>query len=98
MRRAVTVDAPVSRAVLSVCGLGFYRFFLNGRELTKGRLAPYISNPDHDLYYDEYDLTAELGEGRSVLGFMLGNGFLNSVGGFIWSFQLAPWRSSFCSK
>lgn len=94
MRRSFVVDAPVASAKLCVCGLGFYRVFLNGRELTKGRLAPYVSNPDHYLYYDEYDLGDALSEGKSVLGFLLGNGFLNAVGGFIWNFDKAPWRSA----
>ena len=30
----------------------------------------------------------------TVLGFLLGNGFQNSLGGFIWDFQKAPWRSA----
>lgn len=94
MRRAFTPDAAVSQATLSVCGLGFYRVYLNGREFTKGRLAPYISNPDHYLYYDSYDVTSMLAEGENVLGFLLGNGFQNSLGGFIWSFDKAPWRSA----
>ena len=29
--------------------------FVNGKEYTKGFLAPYISNPEHYIYYDEYD-------------------------------------------
>ena len=94
MRRAFSVDAPLKRATLTVCGLGFYRLFVNGEERTKGRLAPYISNPDHFLYYDEYDLTDALSSGDNVLGFMLGNGFQNALGGFIWDFQKAPWRSA----
>ena len=41
---------------LIICGLGFYRVFLNGKEITKGRLAPYISNPNEAIYYDVYQV------------------------------------------
>ena len=32
------------RAKIRICGLGFYELYLNGENITKGRLAPYISN------------------------------------------------------
>lgn len=94
LRRNFLNDGEVVSATLTVCGLGFYRVFLNGCEYTKGRLAPYISNPDHFLYYDSYDLTSVLRSGKNTLGFLLGNGMLNAVGGFIWNFEKAPWRSA----
>ena len=56
IRKSFTLEkAPVS-AELNVCGLGFYRMFVNGRELTRGVLAPYISNSDDMCCYDIYDL------------------------------------------
>ena len=44
-------------AKIRICGLGFYELYLNGENITKGRLAPYISNPDEVLFYDDYDVT-----------------------------------------
>lgn len=67
-----------ARGEAVVCGLGCYELFLNGHRITKGALAPYISNPDHILYYDRYDLTPWLRKGENVIGVMLGDGFLNS--------------------
>ena len=61
-----------------ISGLGFYDLFLNGKKITKGFLAPYISNPDHLVYYDHYDLTPHLRTGENVVGVMLGDGFQNS--------------------
>ena len=61
-----------------ICGLGFYDLFINGEKITKGYLAPYISNTDHIVYYDYYDLTAWLRPGESVIGVMLGDGFQNA--------------------
>lgn len=94
LRRTFDLPFHPQSAVLRVCGSGFYRAFLNGTEITKGRLAPYISNPDHICYYDEYDLTAILKPGKNAVGLILGNGMMNAVGGSVWDFDKAPWRGS----
>ena len=94
LRKSFTAKAKVRQATVTVCGLGFYELFVNGNRLTKGLLAPYISNPDDILYYDEYDLTTHLAVGKNVLGFCLGNGMLNCPGGTIWDFQDVPYRSA----
>ena len=94
LRRTVNIGKDIIKAELAVCGLGFYRFWLNGKELTRGLLSPYISNPDHILDYDVYDLTDSIQAGENVLGFQLGNGMQNSFGGYVWDFEKAPWRSA----
>ncbi|MBR5454061.1 MAG: family 78 glycoside hydrolase catalytic domain [Clostridia bacterium] len=94
IRRSFTVDKAIDKCTLTVCGLGFYEFFLNGEKLTKGLLAPYISNPDDILYYDVYDIKDKLREGKNTIGFILGNGMLNSIGGHLWDFDKAPFRSA----
>ncbi len=81
-------------ASLTICGLGFYELYVNGKRVTRGRLSPYIANPDDVLYYDSYDLLPYLNDGENVIGVMLGNGILNSVGGEIWKFDEAPFRSA----
>lgn len=81
-------------AKLKICGLGFYELFLNGEKITKGKLSPYISNPDHLIYYDEYDLSHLLKQGGNAIGVILGNGFLNNIGGYPWGFDKAAFRSS----
>ena len=68
LRKTVTIGKDVTKAELSVCGLGFYRFWLNGNELTRGLLSPYVSAPDHILDYDVYDLTDSVLAGENVLG------------------------------
>ena len=80
---------------LLVTGLGFYRVWINGTEITTGLLAPYISNSDDLVYFDGYDLSAYLVPGETnVLGFQLGNGMQNAPGGEIWDFDEAPFRSA----
>ena len=94
MRRLFRLSKPMESAKITICGLGFYELFINGKKITKGLLAPYISNPDDVLYYDEYDLTADLLNGANVLGILLGNGMLNCPGGQIWDFQQVRYRSA----
>ena len=94
LRKTVTVETGIVKAELSVCGLGFYRFWLNGKELTRGHLSPYISAADDVMDYDVYDLTAEIQSGENVLGFLLGNGMQNGFGGYVWNFERASWRSA----
>lgn len=80
------------KAKLKICGLGFYELFINGVKITKGKLAPYISNPDHLIYFDKYDITHLLKIGGNALGVILGNGFLNNIGGYPWGFDKASFR------
>ncbi len=93
-RKNLTVDRKIKSAVLTVCGLGFYRLWINGKELTKGFLSPYIANPDGILPYDKYDISSELENGKNTLGFQLGNGMQNAFGGFVWQFHEASFRSA----
>ena len=81
-------------AKIRICGLGFYELYINGENITKGRLAPYISNPDEVLFYDDYDVTDRLLDGENVIGVWLGNGMLNAPYGDVWQFEKAAYRSS----
>ena len=94
LRRTFTLDYVPEAAELSVCGLGFYRLFVNGEELTRGLLAPYISNPDDLCYYDTYDVAGRLQKGKNVIALLLGNGMMNAYGGEVWDFDKAAWRGA----
>ena len=94
LRKSISIGEDVVKAELSVCGLGFYRFWLNGQDLTRGHLSPYISASDDVIDYDVYDLTGLLLPGENVLGFQLGNGMQNGFGGYVWDFDRASWRSA----
>lgn len=92
-RRSFQVDASSIKAVkLTICGLGFYKLYINGSDITKGFLAPYISAPSQLVYYDTYDITESMRNGENVIGVLLGNGIQNNPGRWIWGFSNAPWR------
>ena len=77
-----------------ICGLGLYRVFCNGRELTRGYLSGCPVNPDQILCYETYDITPVVRQGDNVLAVLLGNGMLNCIGGMQWGFDLAAFRSA----
>ncbi len=94
LRKSFRLSSKPENAKITVSGLGFYRLFVNGTEVTKGLLAPYISNSDDIVYFDEYDVADLLTEGENVLGAILGNGMQNCPGGAVWDFHLAKFRSA----
>ena len=94
IRKTFVLEMEPEQAEITVCGLGFYELYINGRNITKGPLAPYISNPDDVCYYDRYDLTGMLKKGRNAVGVILGNGFRNAFGGFVWDFDKASCRGT----
>ncbi|HZK39269.1 MAG TPA: family 78 glycoside hydrolase catalytic domain [Clostridia bacterium] len=81
-------------AEVTICGLGFYDLYINGKKITKGYLAPYISNPDDLIYFDNYKLTDLLRVGENIIGVQLGNGMQNAPGGRVWDFHLARFRGA----
>ncbi|MBO4733227.1 MAG: family 78 glycoside hydrolase catalytic domain, partial [Clostridia bacterium] len=91
IRKSFVCDEKTTGSI-KVAACGFYDLYINGQKITKGYLAPYISNTDDYVYYDEY--TVSLDEGENVIGIILGNGFQNNPGGYIWDFDKAPFRSA----
>ena len=94
MRRTFELDFVPEKAEISICGLGFYCLYINGKEITKGHLAPYISNPDDYCYYDTYDIASLLVKGKNAVGVILRNGFTNSLGGYVWESDKSAWRGA----
>lgn len=94
LRKNFFVSGRSKNASLTVGCLGFYRVFLNGTELTRGHISPYVSNLDHYIYYDKYDLNGKLQQGWNVLAFVLGNGWRDCMGGYPWNFHLASWTGA----
>ena len=81
----------LKQAVISICGLGFYELFINGRRVGENYYKPVFSDygkrdftkwlyplPDetsHTVYYDTWDITEYLQEGENVFAVLLGNGY-----------------------
>ena len=50
IRKAFALGFKPKKAQIKICGLGFYRLFINGKDITKGALAPYINNSRKRIY------------------------------------------------
>lgn len=93
-RKSFMLDFTPLKAEVTICGLGLYELYINGKNITKGPLAPYFSNTDDICYYDNYDISGLLDEGENVIGILLGNGLRNPFGGFVWDFDQATHRGA----
>lgn len=94
LRRSFFLDRVQDGGSLTITGLGFYRLFINGKEITRGHLSPYIANPDHFVYFDKYDLGGLLRKGENAIGILLGAGIRNCLGGVGWGFAEARYRGA----
>lgn len=81
MRGSFYLAAKPENAEITITAFGFYDLYINGVRITKGILAPYISNPEQVVVYDSYNIAPYLREGKNVVGLILGNGFTNNYGG-----------------
>lgn len=79
-RREFTVEKPVRRAVVHVCGLGQHELFLDGQKVGDHFLDPAWTVFEKTLFYTSHDITAPLKPGTHALGVMLGKGFYNTAG------------------
>lgn len=50
LRKKFNIPFKPEKAEITICGLGFYELYINGQNITKGPLAPYISNTDDVCY------------------------------------------------
>ncbi|MEP6654071.1 MAG: family 78 glycoside hydrolase catalytic domain [Myxococcales bacterium] len=76
-RKDFTVDKPVRRALLAICGLGQHEVHVNGTNASKAVMEPAWTNYAKTCDYVIYDVTSSLAQGPNALGVMLGNGMYN---------------------
>ena len=81
LRKEFALEKEIRRAVIYVCGLGFYELSLNGQKVGDRVLDPGWTNYRKTCLYTAYDVTAQLARGRNAIGVMLGNGMYNVPGG-----------------
>lgn len=94
VRKSFCLESVPKEAEITLTCTGFYRLWVNGKEITNGRLAPCITNPDQIMFYDRYDVTELVSAGKNCIALMLGNGISNAPGGYVWDFDKAAFRSA----
>ena len=94
-RREFTVcKKEVSTAQLLIQAPCFCEVYINGNPVTEDKFISPISDFTRILWYNTYDVTALLEDGRNTVGVILGNGFFNESFQSVWKFHLAAWRDA----
>nr|WP_262918309.1 glycoside hydrolase family 78 protein [Mucilaginibacter straminoryzae] len=75
IRKNISIQKPVKRATMFICGLGHFELSINGKKLGDHFLDPGWTKYDQQALYVPFDVTANLKQGNNALGIMLGNGF-----------------------
>lgn len=92
-RKEFTLKKSVRKAVVYICGLGFYEMYFNGNKIGDQVLAPAVTNYDkrtlkkllyhyddqstQRVLYNVFDVTSSLCKQHNVIGVVLGNGWYN---------------------
>ena len=85
-RREFSIDSPVRRARVYICGLGYYELSINGKKVGDRVLDPAPTNYQNErpfklgsrVLYSTYDVTDALRTGANALGIMLGHGWFSA--------------------
>lgn len=93
LRKTFEVGKDVESAFLTICGLGYFESFINGKKTGDDLLSPAFSSYDKETYYMQYDVKALLDEGENAVGVVLGNGFYNCFTEDAWDYNAATWRN-----
>ena len=80
LRKDFTAAKEVVDAVIYISGLGHYELTLNGDRIGDTQFDPMWSDYDKTIYYNAYNVTANLKRSNAI-GVLLGNGFFNEQGG-----------------
>ena len=90
-RRKISLG-KFEKATISVCGLGFGYYYINGEKVSEDLYTAPVSNFCKTLWFNTYDVSHLLKEGENVFSVMLGNGWYNEEFRTAWDYEIAPWR------
>ena len=76
-RKEFHIAKKISRAQVSICGLGYYEIFLNGKKVGDRVLDPAQSNYESYALYSTYEVTDLLKNRDNAAGIMLADGWYN---------------------
>ncbi len=76
-RKEFEVAKKIKEATLYITGLGQYEASINGQKVGNSFLTPGWTNYDKTVFYNSYDVTRMLQQGKNAIGAIVGNGFYN---------------------
>lgn len=74
LRKDFESAGNISEAKLYICGLGSYDLYINGKNIGEAVLKPSPSDYRKTCYYNTFDVTEELRNGKNAIGVVLGGG------------------------
>ena len=93
-RREIELSAPIRSAKIYVQSPGFAKYYINGKPVTEDIFISPTSDYTKILWYNTYDVTSLLKEGKNVIGVICGNGFFNEPFDTAWDYNHAYWRDA----
>lgn len=79
LRGVFFAEKSIKKATALICGLGLYRFRINGARVSDAAYAPLETNFRKRVLYDEFDVTKMLSAGENVFAIELGCGRYSSA-------------------
>lgn len=74
LRKEFLAAKSVKRATVHISGLGLYELFINGNRVGNQVLAPSPTDYRKTVFYNTYDVTSLIQQGKNAVGVTLGNG------------------------
>ena len=75
LRKEFGLSRRVRSAELSICGLGLYELWINGKHVSRDQvLSPTVADYTKHVYYNTFDVAPVLRKGVNAVGVALGNG------------------------
>ena len=75
LRKQVILKADIKKARLYVTSLGLYEFYINGKRIGKDYFSPGWTDYHKRVYYQTYDVTANLKKGENAFGSIISEGW-----------------------
>ena len=80
LRKEARIKDGVTSARFHICGLGSYKAWINGEDITFDQeLSPTLSDYDKRVYFNSFDVTSLIRKGRNSIAVSLGNGRFQSM-------------------
>ena len=76
-REEFKADKNIKDAYLFISGLGHYKAFINGQQISDDFLSPGWSDYQKTCLYNTYDITENINRGNNAIGVIVGNGLYN---------------------
>ncbi|MBO3641628.1 family 78 glycoside hydrolase catalytic domain [Streptococcus suis] len=75
--KEILINEEVSDAKVLIRGLGYYVLYINDVKVSKDVLLGDLSNFDKRVYYDTFDISTYLRQGKNTIRVEVGNGWYN---------------------